>query len=145
MASARSYSNLKPFPTGKSGNRGGRPKKAPDEPTRKDWQEFALESAGADKNGKAIPSRNDIVMRTHFLIATDRRRKDVMKAIAIWYERVYGRAPETIKVKGKIDTGDNPLTSFLMDLVEKARVDIEKHEAEEEDEEAEEEEAPPGE
>jgi hypothetical protein len=143
MASARSLANLKSFKKGQSGNINGRPKKKPDEPTRKDWQEFALESPGVDKNGAALPCRNDTVMRTHYMIAIDRRRKDCMKAIEVWYYRVYGKVPDKVHVSGKVDTGENPLTSFLSDLATKAREDVKRANAKAAEEEEEEDEATP--
>jgi hypothetical protein len=113
-----SLKNLRPFKAGKSGNPSGRAKEADKPmPTLRDWQEFALESAGVDKNGKVLPSRDSLVMRALFLVATDRRRKDITKGISIWLDRTRGRVPDKIEHSGEIDTGNDPIAEYLAKLV----------------------------
>jgi len=137
MPSSTSLSNLRKFKRGRSGNPKGRPKKEEGDglPTLKDWQAFALESLGADKNGKALPCRNDVVMKKLFLCATDLRRKDVVRAIIVWLERVYGKVPEHVNLNGDVETGENPIAEYLLELiaerkVAKARKDAGQAEAE---------------
>ena len=122
MPSSSSLSNLRKFKRGRSGNPKGRPKKAPAEPTLKDWQAFALESLGVDKNGKALPCRNDVVMKKLFLCATDLRRKDVVRAIIVWLERVYGKVPEHVNLNGDVETGENPIAEYLLELIAERKV-----------------------
>jgi hypothetical protein len=93
-----SLANLAPpFKKGKSGNPKGTPKK---DIKREDWQEFALESAGPDRNGTPLPSRERMVMLAIFKCAVDTRRKDCTTAQKTFLERVQGRSPDIVHLSG---------------------------------------------
>ena len=116
MPTPRSLSNLKPWPTGKSGNKSGRPKQPG--PSLKDWQEFAREhptGEATDKDGNPLPTRDDTVMKNLYLIAIDRKHRDCVRAIIVWLERTRGKTPDKIDVGGKInvENEENPITTAL--------------------------------
>jgi hypothetical protein len=124
MPSARSIANLKPWPRGRSGNKAGRPKQAG--PTMRDWQEFALEyptGEAVGKEGSPLPTRDDTVMRTLYLIAIDRKHRDCVRAIIVWLERTRGKTPDRIDVGGKInvENEENPITTALEQAVAKLK------------------------
>ena len=99
MPSPRSIANLKPWPRGRSGNKSGNP----------------------------LPTRDDTVMRTLYLIAIDRKHRDCVRAIIVWLERTRGKTPDRIDVGGKInvENEENPITTALEQAVAK----LKRHEA----------------
>ncbi len=125
----RSLANLRPpYKKGESGNLRGRKKQ---DISRVDWQEFAAESAGVDKNGAQLPSREIMVMRATFKCATDTRRKDCTAAQRIFYERVQGRVPEHVAVAIASSAGANPIETLLNGMI--ARKASEQKAAEEQE------------
>jgi len=122
--SPKSLANLKKFTKGVSGNAKGRPKKTG--PTLKDWQEFALEPH--DPKNPGGPTRDDKVMTALYDITQDKDGKVAIRGIEEWQNRVRGKSPDTVNLKGKLDLAaqENPITTALEGAVAATKKKLEK-------------------